>query len=118
MYRRRVEYYLLPQPQSFCLKITVLMSIDYCRRLYESDTTLHFLKILCVVFVYFPFIIFFYVVQLLLFQLAVCRFLFSFLFSRFNKPSWMKDWSNECICLHRNFVNFLITFRSLDTKIR
>jgi hypothetical protein len=30
----------------------------------------------------------------------------------------MKDWSNECIYLHRNLTKFLSTFRSLNTKIQ
>jgi len=34
------------------------MSLDYCRILYESNTTLHFFKILCVFFVRLSFIIF------------------------------------------------------------
>jgi hypothetical protein len=88
------------------------MSLYYCRGLYESDTTLHVFKI-----IFFLSFVIFYFVRLLLFQLAVCR-LFSLLFSRFNKPSWMKDCSKECIYLHRNYTKFLSTFRSLNTKIQ
>ena len=89
------------------------MSLDYCRGLYEADSTLHVFKMLCVVFLIFI-SLFIYVVRLLLFQLAVCR-LFSLLFTKFNKPSWMKDWSNACIV----YIEILIiSWAPFDLSIR